>query len=51
MALTIGGFYIQQANISGGDSVCVSHNGTSLMAYLKGLFQVITNVEIEYIKG
>lgn len=51
MAISLGGFYIQQANISGGDSVCVSHNGTSLMAYLKGLFQVITNVEIEYIKG
>ena len=55
-AITIGGFYIQQANISVGDSAgvdsaCVMNAIDKLQAYVKGSFTAITNVEIEYIKG
>ena len=48
---TLGTFFIQQAHINGEDSGCVACNGTNIVAYVKGVFVVITNVEIEYIKG
>ena len=51
MAITIGGFYIQQVNLSGGDSACVMNAVENIQAYVKGSFVYITNVEIEYIKG
>ena len=51
MAISLGGFYIQQAHISVGDSACVMNAIDKLQAYVKGSFTAITNVEIEYIKG
>ncbi|MEI0477940.1 hypothetical protein [Brachyspira pulli] len=48
---TLGTFFIQQGHINGEDSGCVVCNGTNIAAYVKGGFVVITNVEIEYIKG
>ncbi|WP_297285435.1 hypothetical protein [uncultured Brachyspira sp.] len=51
-AISLGGFYIQQANIVGvEDSACVMNAIDWLQAYVKGNFTAITNVEIEYIKG
>ena len=51
MALTIGGFFVQQVDLDGGDSACIICNANGINAFVNNRFNFITNVEIEYIKG